>query len=363
MFSMKNKRIKMLCTSIVLVSLVASCAKSSAVDTEPTVVENSSVIESSANETTTEITEEETTPTSFTVVTEPHENPLADYILDNPNKFANDTCYIVNPYNLKVDVNYGFDNPFTLKMYRDYVYEVTGIENDTTTLSDVGYFQGNGYLKNSYGKHKFNSEGGFGKIHIEAIRAILISEGLRFGIDEIPASYFLERFPRFTYDAMVFNAWNKCAVEDWEATGHESTDPMLFESMSELTYDLDSEYELFRACLIYNGKRCNYMYNNPWGGGVVIQVRDAVTGKNVLTPSESQAEKLQEDINSIPGCENIDIFTPETPEDFYASYGYYPNELVDKRYIDNTHEGFAEYYNSLPESDQNELYAPILFGA
>ena len=104
------------------------------------------------------------------------------------------------------------------------------------------------------------------------------------------------------------------------------------------------------------------MYGNPWGGGYIIQARDVSTGMNVLVPTEGQAEKLQEDINSIPGCENINIYTPETPEEFYDCYGYYPDDLIyGYVYEDNTLEGFKEYYNSLPEDEKTELYAPILF--
>ena len=79
---------------------------------------------------------------------------------------------------------------------------------------------------------------------------------------------------------------------------------------------------------------------------------------NVLVPTESQIEELQQDINSIPGCENINIFVPESPQDFYDYYGYYPSELVDDRYVDNTPEGFAEYYSSLSDSEKVELYTP-----
>ncbi len=57
----------------------------------------------------------------------------------------------------------------------------------------------------------------------------------------------------------------------------------------------------------------------------------------------------------------IDIFTPESPEDFCEYYGYYPDELVNSVWSGNTPEGFEEYYNSLPEDEQTELYAPILF--
>ena len=138
-------------------------------------------------------------------------------------------------------------------------------------------------------------------------------------------------------------------------------DPETMTSIWDPESDLDRDFKLFKACLNYNFIRSCYMYNNPYNTAPIQQVRDAATGMNVLVPTEAQVQELQEDINSIPGCENIDIFTPELPEDFYEYYGYYPDELVNSIWSGNTPEGFEEYYNSLPEDEQDELYATILF--
>ena len=74
-------------------------------------------------------------------------------------------------------------------------------------------------------------------------------------------------------------------------------------------------------------------------------------------PTEDQIQELQQDINSIPGCENIDIYAVEDRQSFYDYYGYYPEELIDARCDGYTKEGFQEYYDGLSSSEQFEIYA------
>ncbi len=351
-----SDRIKMALSGMLTVSLLASCSSQAVTETtQPAVPESSPSTEASVSE--SETTEEETSETSFTVETEEKNNPLLDYSIENPDDYAFNAYKIIYPDDYKVNIKYGFDNPLTGSLLNDYADEVTGTQSDDLSLSDVSYFQYTSYLSDNYYSGKFSDDGYFEVIHIEAIRAILCSEGLRFGIDEIPASYLAKRFPRFYYDAMVYNQPAKWPAE----SGIPGPDITQISSMWDIETGMDTDYELFRACLVYNSVRSSYMYQNPYGTAPIQQVRDSATGKNVLVPTDTQVEELQEDINSIPGCENISIFTPETPEEFYACYGYYPDELVDDVVYENTIEGFEEYYNSLPEDDQNELYAPILF--
>ena len=65
----------------------------------------------------------------------------------------------------------------------------------------------------------------------------------------------------------------------------------------------------------------------------VRQVRDEATGRNVLVPTMTQYERIMEEINSIPGCENVDIGRVETRENFYEAYGCYPEDLINDRMI------------------------------
>ena len=366
-----SDRIKIALSGMLAVSLLASCSSQAVTETtQPAVPESSPSTEASVSE--SETTEEETSETSFTVETEEKNNPLLDYQMENSDEYSLYGFQMIwDGLEYEVGIDFGFDNPYTISKLQELAYDATGEQYDSLTLSDVSYFQGTGYL-NMYSSLKFfdlyDSEPG-GPYYIETARAVLASEGLRFGIDEIPASFFLKRFPRFCYDAMEFGRKNKALVDYWDEYNIELPDPSLIDSLWAIPEDylngysevLFVDYQIFKACLFYNDSRSMYMYNNPWGSNV-IQVRDAATGKNVLVPTEGQAEQLQEDINSIPGCENINIFVSETPEEFYECYGYYPDDLIYGYIIeDNTPEGFEEYYNSLPEDDQNELYAPILF--
>ena len=354
---MENGSFKLIGSSILVVALLTSCTDVVTPETETAVPESVPSIEASVSE--SETTEEETVYTGFSVETEPHENPLNEYTLEQPYD-----CYLIlfygtldynDTYN-ETGLEYGFDSPNCIASLQELVYATSGEDNTSITLSDVGYFQYVDTVRNEWASYSF-SDNQLETIRIEAVRAVLASEGLRFGIDEIPYSYFVERFPRFTYDSFVFDKANNYLAEDDQP----------IEGLDNLVHPQDTENEIyldwiiFTSCMNYNYIRSCYMFNRPYGENRILQVRDAATGKNVLVPTEAQAEQLQEDINSIPGCENIDIFTPETSEEFYACYGYYPENLLQMISYGNTSEGFAEYYNSLPEDDQNELYAPILF--
>ena len=363
-----KQRLSIVLAGAVIISTLSSCGNSSAVESSATetVPPSSSVVESSVSETTAETTEE-TSETSFTVETEAKNYLLSDYAIDDPNGYALNAYAIVADN--KANIKYGFDNPYVISELQELAYEVTGVQDDTLTLYDVSYFQGTGYL-NMYSSCKFSTGTDEMAFFIETVRAVLASEGLRFGIDEIPASFFAKRFPRFYYDVMEYEMWNKPLVDCWEELNIDLPDLSGLESLWEVSDDMLNGYpkdllidfQILKVCKLYNMLSSCYMYNNPWGGGFVIQVKDAATGMNVLVPTEGQAEQLQEDINSMPGCENINIYVAETPEEFYECYGYYPDDLV-YGFIseDNTLEGFEAYYNSLPEDEQNELYAPILF--
>lgn len=348
-----SDRIKMALSGMLAVSLLASCSSQAVTETtQPAVPESSPSTEASVSE--SETTEEETSETSFTVETEEKNNPLLDYAMSNPSEYALNAYLILCPTDYKVDLTYGFDNLYTVAKFQGYVSDVTGIQDSSLSLSDVSYFQYTSYF-DYYSSVTFTEA--LYTCDVEAVRAVLISQGLRFGIDEIPASYIQERFPMFCYDAMAFNRPNKA----YDETDIVTLDPATMTSIWDPETDLERDFKLFKACLNYNFARSCYMYNNPYGTAPIQQGRDVATGMNVLVPTEAQVQELQEDINSIPGCENIDIFAPETPEDFYEYYGYYPDELVNSVWSGNTPEGFEEYYNSLNEDEQNELYAPILF--
>ena len=351
------KHISLIVAGALMASAVASCGNAAPVETETAVPESVPSVEASVSE--SETTEEETVYTGFSVETEPHENPFGD--------FASDVAYSSLTFNLifddgKFGYNCGFDNSYSVYMLQQAVYEETGVLDTSITLSDVNYFQNfQGQNDMFGGGYKFSEAEDwtmFNSFRIEAVRAVLSSLGLRFGIDEIPASYLEERFPRLFYDYLNYNNMSR-AVESGEV---EALGVDEFYALKEVEDPNYLDMLIFNACTFYNFLRMSdYVYGNPYGYGCITQVRDASTGKNVLVPTDAQAEAMQEDINCIPGCENISIYVPETAEEFYASYGYYPDDLISNVGSINTPEAFEEYYNSLPEDEQFPACAPILF--
>ena len=226
---------------------------------------------------------------------------------------------------------YGFDNPHSLEQLRNYVYEHTGIYDDSITLADVDYFRGSQRMA-SYCEECFTNLYGLEYCpyyYLEMVRAILLTEGLRFGIDEIPYSYLEMRFPQFINEAFY---GSPCLISDIDTYSFP-----IDVSVSDYPNDYANTYaydiELFCSCLYYNQARYCYIYNNPHGGDEILQVRDELTGRNILVPTEIQYEQLMEDIHSLPDCENIDIYQIETREDFYDSYGVYPEDVLVEEYI------------------------------
>ncbi len=348
------KHISLIVAGALMASAVASCGNAAPVETETAVPESSPSTEASVSE--SETTEEVTSETSFTVETEEKNNPLLDYSIENPNEYGYNAILILHQDETYRGIQYGFDNPYSISALRDYVYEITGEENDTITLSDVSYFQYNDIVSKDIDSESFSAAytgESYKGIYLEGVRAIMATEDLRFGIDEIPTAYLQERFPRFFYDGYLFDADDLC-FEDIDISEYDY-DITALTSLYEVENRLYADWLLYTSCLRYNGIRAYYMYKNPLGSSVVLQVRDASTGMNVLVPTDAQAEAMQEDINCIPGCENISIFTPETPEEFYACYGYYPDELADEVVYENTSEGFEQYYNSLSEDEQDQI--------
>ena len=338
-----------------IASLLTSCTTSATQATEPATPSGN--VESSVSEITAESSEEETVYTGLSVETAPHENPFGDFVLDRSyNSMAAD---ILNGYALP-EVMYGFDNPYSIIKLQEEVYDKTGFLNTDLTLSDVNYFQHNPFMvdyldggKMSFSEHIVRSDDPY---MLEGARAVLSSLGLRFGIDEIPASYLMERFPRYYYDVIQFH-YDARAIERGDLKIPDSMDGFYLRNASDA--DL-RDYLIFYGCVNYNMYRLDCVYSNPYGVGCITQVRDAKTGKHVLVPSDSEAQAMQEDINSVPGLENISIYVPETPKEFYEYYGYYPDDILKIAGNLNTKDGFEAYINSLSSSEYNELYVTAI---
>ena len=288
------------------------------------VIESSIISESSISTQDSEVSESEYT--GFTYETITHTSPFSgiDMTSDDYTFLGRTAMSGDNGMGFK----YGFDNPYSLEVLRNYVYEQTGVYNEDITLSDVNYF----YQMDAsiYDWQNFSSCFSqydlYPAYSIEMLRAVLQTEGLRFGIDEIPYSFFERRFPQF-----INERFNGAPESDWENLSTPLPAEICGISL-ELPTTYGYDFDLYATCLAYNQARYSYIYGNSASTNI-IQVRDELTGRNILVPTDSQYEQLMADINSLPNCENIDPYQVETPEEFYASYGCYPEDLLNEDYM------------------------------
>ena len=348
----KTKKLKVVAASILLASTLASCCSPaqannnyeniSSVESIETVLADST--QSTMNETQVPIETETNLEDNFTVETSETDNVLlsSGIDLEHYEGAAGDICSDGLNY---LNISYGFDNPYSINTLRNITYEYTGIYYENLTLSDVGYFQGvsSRIVPDLYGcnySYYFNDEL-MGSYLLCFVRAILIDQGLRFGIDEIPYSYIEQRFPYF--------------LDSIESTGdipmslQQTSQYYNISDISQIGCNYDYDALLFGAIEAYNLSRISYIYNNSYGdpnntSDEILQVRDAITGNNVLVPTEEQYYQMMEDINSIPGCENVDIAVVESRENFYEAYGCYPEDVLnpDMMYEENNMEVYLQ---------------------
>lgn len=332
-------RLKMICVILVVAFILASCTNAAPTEAEPEIPESISATESSANETTTETTVEETNiEDMFTVETEPWSNPFYDLMISDMDKYNLIIQDSLSGCGGNIMVFFGFDNEYSVSVLRDYIYEFTGEYDDNATLADVAFLQGTQRMSEIYSQpykfsEAFSVDNWVSPYTLAYVRAYLQVNGLRFGIDEIPYDFFVERFPGFMEYIVE--------IEDLPMTQQQDpNDPSLEEIADPLAFNnaYDYDYAFFNALGIYNEVRMCYMYNNPYGSinnyaDDIKQVKDANTGRNVLVPTEEQYYQMMEDITSIPGCENLDIAVVESKENFYESYGYYPEDILNNPMI------------------------------
>ena len=247
----------------------------------------------------------------------------------------------------------GFDNSLATSLLRENVYNYSGIYDETIKLSDVNYFQNVDVIKDLYVGRKFSDNLDY-SFNLELVRAALSTLGLRFGIDEIPASYFEERFPAFTYGSLYLgSAYNVMKDGSFNVEDGNKYNELADPTMVDDSFWMDMF--LYEACRSYNKCLDSYVFHSPYGIENNIRIeRDEETGKNVLAPNEKQKQQLLDDIHALRGCENIDINAVQTKEEFISIYGIDPEELFSpsKAYYLNTKEGFEQYLQ------ENGLEAP-----
>jgi hypothetical protein len=358
----KRRKFEIIGASIIFVSYLCSCMKpqgkssSSGVSRTEDISDSYTDIMTDETQTptseSTESTSKVSSDTTTTTASEPKQktNPLLELGIDYDTycNYAHTILFDGNIY-----TNYGFDNSIILSRLRDIVYSHTGVYDDTLRLSDVNYFQDVGDLKDTYygGKYADRLNHSF---YTELVRAVLSIEGLRFGIDEIPASYFQQRFPAFIYSDFYFGNTFKI-LKDGSFNVDDGNRFLEMNDPINVDDDFWMDFFIYSACLTYNSCLDGYVYNSPYGIENNIRLElDSETGKNTLKPNEKQKQQLLEDIHSLKGCENINLDNPESRKEFIDAYGIDPIDLVgDSRAFSlNTKEGFEQYLQ------ENGLEAP-----
>ncbi len=334
------KRIISLTLISALIFSLCSCSTAGAEETstetvsaEAAMTETSEVESTEASESSAETEQYDDIESYFIVETTSYTNPFSPSSLST-NEYDS-ICHNIMSAGLDWMLRYGFDNDATLNELRNEIYDYTGENNSEATLSDVAYFQGTERMAQIVATDDF-AEAFSGELFspymLAYVRAIMQINGWRFGIDEIPYDYIYQRFPGFMDSVYETGDIPILPMDPRDPNFTTMTDPIAFNNM----YDYD--YVMFLAITGYNDVRVTYIYNNPYGNidnltDDILQVRDAETGRNVLVPTEEQYYQMMDDITSIPGCENVDIRFVETRENFYESYGCYPEDLVNDTMI------------------------------
>ena len=336
----KNRNLSLIGAGIIALSSFAGCSrKVDKVETINSSTDDTSISSSDITEVTPDLTTSDVTihpseeSTEFTVETNPYTNPFLE--LD-----ASEYSRMVLLFKEDCKQEIGFDNPAALQFLDEEYYKLTGEHNDNLTLSDVGYFQYNSQLADAFGRVKFCEHVGSDGVpayEMMFIRAFLIQENLRFGYNEIEWTTIAKRFPRFQYNKTTTESWRDDEI--YGIVSSEKNQNEFYTITNPLEFSDPCVYDAmyYMSLINYDRIRANYMYNNPYGdkGSMkdeVIQKRDKYTADNVLDFTDEQLQQMMDDIHQIPGCENMDITRVETRDEFYASYGIYPEELLDMKY-------------------------------
>lgn len=344
-YKIKIFNIKLISAGVSLVMLQSGCSIKLPAETEST-NSVSTVIETTIDSYNTQgetisnssSTQSETTETTVTETTlEPFEcdimilNDFGQYLFDNG-------YYTVNmPYAL------GYDNPYLNQLINDFM-QSRGSEYTNLTAEDFNYFMSSNNQLTCFGNNGnpdciYNSDIYPSEMLI-LVQSVLIENDLRMMIDEIPYTYFEERFPEFVSDQSA-EYQNSLLDQYRQIISRIYDEQNNTVDMSSLD-DYEYEIVLYSYLTTYNFIRYSYMYSAH-----VEQVRDEETGRNVLNPTTSQLENLNEGCGLDIGG---DVTQVETREHFYETYGMYPEDAL---YRETRYEG------NLTESNSMNSQGPI----
>lgn len=206
----------------------------------------------------------------------------------------------------------GRGNPDLLAFARRF------FSNDTLEINDIPYF----YNPDESYEGPFN--GIQSALDLDYVRYVLEENGLRLWVDEIPYSYFEEKFPEYTDDCRQ-KKFLDINVQYWDGFFYQA-DKYGFDGKNLTTVDYtNGEYTdiIKLACFMnlycYNDFReqiAATIQNNKVG---IIQQGLTPDGKYVWCMTEEQHSSFSVRVHKMSKCENVDILIPESREELAAS--------------------------------------------
>lgn len=250
----------------------------------------------------------------------------------------------------------GYDNLYLRNNLINYAYEINGEYNENISIDNYRYFLY--YLNTHYTSALGTNDLYESYMEVEQFscqmsisRAVLSENNLRFFIDEIPSSYFYERFPEFmrTVDNGEFEQLYEEIINN---NVHYILD------INTITDSYIRDLFEFWSCISYNHLRRYLIYayseNNEDYSDDVDQVRDQRNNRHVLVPTEEQYNEIMEDLRVCPTFENIDIYQVETREEYFEAYGFYPEDVLSEERYELNYEPYVSPYEfDVVQIDQN----------
>lgn len=350
-----KKFISSLLALVILISLV-SCSKSTEVTTT---LETTTVPTTTTTEATTTTTTEATTNYNDYLENELDLLNVEYQTYEIPYQFSNNSMRNIYSNTCRLEgfafaiTCLGYDNLMIRNALINDAYNQTGEYNPEITIDNYRYF-----LYYSNGSYSMSDEGFYSQCNgnlysftMPVARAVCSQEGLRFAIDEIPSSYFYERFPEFM--RMLENGQSSDLWLAIEEAGYETV-----QDVSSVTDQYQRDILEFFACMQYNRVRTGFIFNY---NGVdedysndVDQVRDLRNNRHVLLPTEEQYNNIMENLHEIPTFENIDIYRVETREEYFNAYGVYPEDVLSEERYDLNYEPYVSPYEfDVVQIDEN----------
>lgn len=298
-------------------------------------------IDTSLSESTLDITS--STPETTKVEPTGFEALLDETIPCETKSVSPDLCFSVR----SPGVGIGLDSPYLIEDIRS-IYG-----NQNLTIDEVSYMQSKSLNLEGCNFKDYYDHPSDLFVDLEFVRYVLEENDLRLWTDEIPYSYFKEKYPEFIQyvDSNNEDALSEFHLSDYyfenfmdHNTGKllPMTEIEVPTSDDELIYYKFTEFERLTD---YNSARyfLASTYKDDKDG--IVRIARSTDGKNVLLYTENQYKTFGRFVRKYDGCKKIDVLTPENREDLSASG-------ID---VDKYDEIMSKTVGSAKMSDQNNI--------